>query len=713
MGLHGSVRTNGVEPNKGPNSYWRVHIGPFAAGDEVTYAVRGLSPQGEVEGPSATFRAGPKLYLALLWHQHQPLYKDTSRKGSRGSYLRPWVRLHSIRDYYSMAALVGEHPGVHLTINLTPVLMWQLEDYLVRGATDQALELTLKPADTLTGGEREEILSAFFDADWHNQVFLHRRYKELFLQRQERRSFSAQEIRDLQMWFNLAWFGSEFRTGSVPLVTGETASVQRFIAQGRGFSVADVENMMEEQYKVMRAVIPLHRALQERGQIEVSTTPFHHPILPLLVDTDGATIDRPGASLPRRFAYPEDAEEQVRHAVADYRRSFGRPPSGMWPAEGAVSESVVPIFARQGVRWIATDRGVLARSGRWGYDVNSPDVLCQPYRAEAGRGAIAVFFRDTQLSDHIGFHYQGYDDYGRAAREFLGEIKERFARRVQDDADRILTVVLDGENAWGAYREDARPFLHALYDLLESDPEIATVSFTEYLDGDLARGIAAHPQETLAQVHNLFTASWIDENGSLPGVDLGTWIGEAEENRAWELLGQTRDALARANVTPETAPAAFEAAYTAEGSDWFWWFGEDQESGHDEEFDELFRLHLKNVYRGLNAEPPAALDQPIVTHPILWTFTQPVQRVQAGGRLTVRTNCPGVLTWQVDDGETRSSPLVPAGGAMAGAQHHHMALGPFPTSAREVRFRFRCTHPGCPGDDVCCSQEDHIVEIID
>lgn len=278
------------ERNEGPNSYWRAHIGPFAAGDEVTCTVRGLSPQGEVEGPSATFRAGPQIYLALLWHQHQPLYKDTSRKASRGSYLHPWVRLHSIRDYYSMAALVGEHPGGHLTINLTPVLMWQLEDYLVRGATDQALELTLKPADKLTGGEREEILSAFFDADWHNQIFPHRRYKELFLQRQERGRFSAQEIRDLQMWFNLAWFGSEFRTLSVPLVTGKTASVQRFIAQGRGFSVADIENMMEEQYKVMRAVIPLHRALQERGQIEVSTTPFHHPILPLLVDTDQATM---------------------------------------------------------------------------------------------------------------------------------------------------------------------------------------------------------------------------------------------------------------------------------------------------------------------------------------------------------------------------------------------------------------------------------------
>lgn len=715
-GRDGTVQAHRVdaawERNEGANSYWRADLGPFAPGDEVSYTVRGRSPRGEVEGPSATFRAGPKIHLALLWHQHQPLYKDTSRPAARGSYLHPWVRLHAIRDYYSMAALVGEHPGVHLTINLTPVLLWQLEDYLDRGATDEALELTLKPAEMLTRLEREEILSTFFDAHWHNQIFPHARYKELFLQRREGRSFTPRDVRDLQMWFGLAWFGSEFRAGSVPLVTGETASVLRFVTRGRGFSVADVEEMVEEQYKVMRAVIPIHRALQERGQIEVSTTPFYHPILPLLVDTDEATVDRPGASLPRRFSHPEDAEAQVWRASEAYRGDFGRSPSGMWPAEGAVSESIVPLFARQGVRWIATDRGVLARSGRWGYEASVPDVLCQPYRAESGPDAVAVFFRDTDLSDRIGFHYQRYGDYGRAAREFVGEIKERFARRMRGDADRVLTVVLDGENAWGAYREDARPFLHALYTLLEGDLEITTVSFTEYLDGDAARGIAPHPRENLSKVYNLFSGSWIDENGSLPGVDLGTWIGEAEENRGWELLGRARDALARAGATPETAPAAFEAVYTAEGSDWFWWFGEDQESGQDEEFDELFRLHLKNVYHGLGAEPPTVLERHIVPHPVLWTFTHPVRRVQAADRLTVRTNCPGVLTWQVDGGEARSSPLAPAGGAMAGVQRYHLTLGPFPTPAREVRFRFRCTHPGCSGGDACCSPEDHVVEVV-
>ncbi len=333
-----------------------------------------------------------KLYLIILWHQHQPIYKDTAHPRQTGSYLHPWVRLHAIRDYYSMAALVAEHPGVHLTINLTPALLWQIEDYLERGATDWALELTLKFAEALNKKERERVIGHFFDAHWHHQIFPHPRYKELFLQRREGQRFTVQDIRDLQMWFNLAWFGQEFREGEVHLVTGEVASVRRFVEQGRDFTIADIEAMVQEQYKIMRAVIPIHRHLQEQGQIEVSTTPFYHPILPLLVDTDQATTDRPGATHPHRFAHPEDAEAQVRLAIECYQRHFGRLPRGMWPAEGAVSQCVIPFFARCGIRWIGTDRGVLARSGRWGYDVDNPHVLCQPYRAEEGEDAVSVFF---------------------------------------------------------------------------------------------------------------------------------------------------------------------------------------------------------------------------------------------------------------------------------------------------------------------------------
>jgi alpha-amylase/alpha-mannosidase (GH57 family) len=355
---------------------------------------------------------------------------------------------------------------------------------------------------------------------------------------------------------------------------------------------------------------------------------------------------------------------------------------------------------------------VLARSGRWGYRVDDADVLCQPYLAEEGGAAVSIFFRDTSLSDAIGFRYHAHEDPTHAAREFLEEIRQRFARELHGEGDRVLTVILDGENAWGAYREDARPFLHALYGLLEEETEIETVTFAEYLDGDPARGLLPHPPESQPQVHDLFTGSWIDENGSAPGVDLGTWIGEDEENQAWELLGAARASLERSGMTPEQAPAAFAALHAAEGSDWFWWFGDDQESGDDGEFDALFRAHLREVYRAAGLDPPFTLERHIVPRASVWTFTHPIERIQAGDRLVVRTHCPGVLSWRMEgEGISRDEALVPAGGAMAGVSEYHATLGPFGPETREVRFQFRCTDLACSGQEVCCWQEERVVRI--
>ena len=697
--------------NTAVNSYWQAEIGPFAEGDVVHYTAHGRSAASYVSTPDASFRVGPKLYVALLWHHHQPLYRDLGAADARGSYTQPWVRLHGIRDYYAMAHLLTEHPGVRLTVNLTPVLLEQVLDYVDHGATDRALELTRTPANRLTSDERETILSTFFDAQWHNQIFPHPRYKELFTHRRDGRPFSAEDVRDLQMWFNLAWFAKELRDGEVTLATGEVASVHRFIVQARGFSDDDIAAMVAEQMKVLRAIVPVHRQLQDRGQIEITTTPFYHPILPLLVDSDRATVDRPGASLPNRFAHPEDAEAQVQLAAAQYERLFGHRPRGMWPAEGAVSQSVVPPFARAGVRWIASDRGVLAQSGHWGYDAYDPDVFCQPYRADEDGAAVSVFFRESWLADHIGFHYQRYDDYERAAREFLDEIKARFARRVTGDEDRVLTVALDGENAWSAYRGDARPFLHALYGLLERDPEVGTVTFAEYLDGDAARGLRPHPVSDQRRVHDLYAGSWIDELGSAPGADLGTWIGESEENRAWALLARTRDDLARAGGWPPAAPNASRALYAAEGSDWFWWLGADQDSGDDPAFDELFRSHLRSAYRAVRLEAPPALGVPIVPRVVLWTFTSPVARMRSGDRLAVQTHCAGTLTWRVDGGPAVTAALAPSGGAMAGTNRYAITIGPLASEARELRFRFRCAEPRCDGREICCREEEHVVAI--
>lgn len=693
--------------NAGGNSYWRAEIGPFSRDAVVHYQVHGRSPAGEVAGPLGEFRVGPKLYLAFLWHQHQPLYKDLSHPAARGSYTQPWVRLHAIRDYYSMAALIAEHPALHLTINLTPVLLWQILDYVEQGATDRHLELTSTPAEALSSAEREEILATFFDGQWETQIAPHARYRELFAKRQGNQPATTQDLRDLQMWSNLAWFGKEFRDADVRLVTGEVVSVQRFIVQGRDFTVADVESMVTEQFKLMRAIVPIHCRLQDAGQIEVSTTPFYHPILPLLVDTDTATIDRPGSSHPKRFARPEDAEAQVRRAVVHYVHCFGKSPRGMWPAEGAVSQAIVPLIARAQVTWIATDGGVLARSGRWGYRAEDPDVLCQPYRAEGGPEALSVFFRDAWLADHIGFHYQGYTDYVTAAREFLGQIKERFARRVTGDDDRILTVVLDGENAWSAYREDARPFLHALYGLLEEDREIQTVTFSEYMQGNPARSVRSHALESQSQVHDLFTGSWIDELGSAPGVDLGTWIGEVEENRAWELLAAARDEIDGRGASP----AALEALYAAEGSDWFWWFGDDQDSGNDPAFDDLFRCHLRSAYRAVGTPPPAWLDARLVPRRVLWTVTQPVAAIQPNERLSIRTTCPGTVTWWTNAKPQTQKVLGAVGGAMGGAHHYELTLGPVTAADAEIHFRLYCKSPHREVHAEYCSDEERIVRI--
>jgi alpha-amylase/alpha-mannosidase (GH57 family) len=633
-----------------------------------------------------------RLAVAILWHQHQPMYRSVPLGDPRGSYLTPWVRLHAVRDYYPMAALLAEFPEIHLTINLVPSLIVQLEDYLDNGATDQLMELCLTPTGDLTREERDLIVARCFDANWRNEIRIHPRYAQLLGMMQAGETFRDQDITDLKAWFNLAWFPPECRRRPMDLPNGERVTVSELIRKSRGFSQDDVASVIREQYKIMRNVLPMHRRLMESGQLEISVSPFYHPILPLVADTDRATIDADGSELPERFSWPDDARSQIEKAVLLHRDRFGVAPKGMWPSEGCVAEHVVHLMADAGLTWMATDRGVLEKSGEHGYDTENPDVLLRPYKAGSRGHRLSVFFRHTRLSDDIGFSMQGYADYDRASDEYVGWIREGFARRVKRPGDRILSIILDGENAWGSYRNNGRAFLRGLYGRLSRDPELVTVTFNEFLEGNASRGIRPHPRAKQKTVSPLYAASWIDEMGSPHGNDMNIWIGSPEENTAWNLLGMTRRRLDEAGATPESHPEAFESIYVAEGSDWFWWYGDDfvLPPGAELTFDLLFRERLKDVYRHLGEEPPDILNEPIAKRCVLWAPDQRVGSMEPHQLLRIIVREPGDVRWTTDGWATHNDcRLMPAGDVMANLTGYGCSIGPFDEGVKAVEFRFR------------------------
>lgn len=642
------------------------------------------------------------LPVAFLWHHHQPQYRDLTQRDPRGALRLPWVRLHALRDYYGMAAAVSGYPDLRVTFNFTPVLLEQLQAYSLEAVTDGALELTLAPAERLTGAQRQRLSERFFDADWHHQIYPHRRFTQLLRQRLDGDLGRTSDCRDLQMWFNLAWFAEEFRNDEVELCTGERVSVARFVQQGEGFSTTDIQEMVHEQFKVLRAVIPLHARLQSEGRIEVSTSPYAHPILPLLIDTDAAPIDRPGTAYPARFHRPEDAQGQLALAVEMHTRLFGRAPRGLWPSEGAVSRAVLDMATRLGFRWLATDQGVLARSGRWGYEAFNVSVRARVYRAEQDETEIALLFRDQELSDRIGFSYQQLDPR-EAASDLLMRLHARVSALGESVSSALVLIVLDGENAWGSYPGDGRAFLKTLYASLATDSLVITTTPSAYLEGDVARGLRPHPVRGLKPVFELATGSWIDEPGSRPGVDLGTWIGEQEETDAWGLLGLVRDDLALLLGADPVAPSdPLKAIYAAEGSDWFWWFGDDQDSGTDEEFDALFLMHLRSAYRLADLPAPSWLPARVATPRRVWTFTRPLTRMPVSDELVIAVQCPGVVQWTLGTFATGELVTTEASIAAGATGRYTVRLGPFRSDAREVSFVFQCRHPGCDGRGPCC-----------
>ncbi|MCD6531571.1 hypothetical protein J7K99_03905, partial [bacterium] len=631
---------NGTEWHEDPDNPAKVDDNFGGFNSVITVTEDGKVIAGEIRQNrpiSDDYEANGRIYLNIIWHQHQPLYLDPKRDQLRG----PWVRAHATKDYYDMAAILQKYPEVHCTINLTSVLLFQLLEYYVNrlapyvdlqhnrvdakryfaemaDKTDPWIDMALKPTGDFTPEDDANLYKNPWNSFGISDVMIERfpEYKAL---RDKGGNYTVDEKRQIKFWHYLAWFDPDFLRGPVELPTGYVCDLSDLVEERDGkfylrhpITEDDCNRIIAEVYKVCAAVVPIHKKLMyhpdtHTGQIEIITTPYYHPILPLIYDTDVAKICMPGVPLPTRFHYPDDADAQVARAVRFYEEIFGQKPYGMWPGEGSVSEDIVSTMTHNKIMWMATGDGVLYRST----PPNQP--FYYSYRVDtdrepgtlSGAKSMAIVFRNTDLSDRIGFKYQR-----KTGEEAADDFIRGVLRYASPDEDRLLTVILDGENAWEWYRldPDGKGFLNALYrklTKLQREGKIITVTTSEYILGNPERGIKPHPIERMTELEPLWPGSWINAN-------FDTWIGEPEENYAWEYLLTVRQDLGNSGIPrpdpgaePPTekdgekwfAYRAWEEMYAAEGSDWFWWYGADQGApGGDEPFDRAFLAHLEGVY---------------------------------------------------------------------------------------------------------------------
>jgi alpha-amylase/alpha-mannosidase (GH57 family) len=539
-----------------------------------------------------------KVHVAFLWHQHQPIYKNPQTN----VYELPWPRLHASKDYYDMAAILDDFPKIKLNFNFVPSLLVQLEEYALGKAVDKHLLLTLKNAADLTQEDKVFILLNFFAANWDNMISKNNRYLQLLEQRGHHTSeqelintlsfFKEQDFRDLQVWFNLAWFDPYWRQHD------------QFIAwlykKGRNFHEDEKQELIRKQLEICGKVVQKHKELQDKGQIEVSVSPFYHPILPLLCDTDVAKEAMPNVTLLEdKYAYPEDAKWQIDEGIKYYENAFGKKPNGMWPSEGSVSNQVCDLIADGGINWIATDEAVLFNSR---HELASDRKnLFKPYVIERNGKKLNIIFRDHGLSDLIGFTYAKWNPQD-AANDFMARLYD-IRNYIGDSCEApLVSIILDGENCWEYYANDGRDFLMALYKRLSETDDFETVRINDYLQ-------SFPPTET---INSLVAGSWINGNFQI-------WIGDIEDRNSWVALKNTRDFLysfLNANPSYKDSPAkqeALTALRCAQASDWNWWYGMEHASDSDAVFDFLYRKFLMKVYQVFEQPVPEGLYVPIKT----------------------------------------------------------------------------------------------------
>lgn len=525
---------------------------------------------------------------------HQPVYQLTPT----GDYLMPWVRLHAVKDYLDMVLILEKFPKIKLNFNLVPVLLDSLIDYGENDLHDIHSRLTITDVEDLTADDKEFIINNFFDANFHSMILPSEEYNRLYQKYQlnpenDINMFSNQEYSDLMALFNLAWFD--------PIYKNIYPELKKLIKKGKDYTTEDRIKIIDIQRDIIRKIIPTYKKFSDEGRIEITTSPYYHPILPILLDIKSIKKSSEN-DLPTNLKMELDAKMQTGMALDRMENIFGKRPRGIWPSEHCISSKELGLFKELGVDWTISDEGILSNSINFEFVRDFRGYLEDPYHLlksyKYKDDGVNIIFRDSVIPNLIGFEYPNHPAES-AANDLYDRIKVAQSKLLSSpDENHLITIAMDGENCWENYTADGSTFLSTIYSLIENDPSLETVLISDYLDKDIQKPL-----------NKISSGSWVNRNFKL-------WIDEPLKNLAWTYLKQVRDdfsSYVKQNPLNPNIEAARRELFICEGSDWFWWYGEPNDSGRDNIFDYIFREHLKNIYLFLGLEVPQYLDTPLLS----------------------------------------------------------------------------------------------------
>ena len=544
-----------------------------------------------------------KLNIAFIWHFHQPNYQENHD----GDYLLPWVRLHASKDYLDMLKRIDEFPNLKLNFNFSPVLLSSLQRYL-QGYQDLHLKLLLKNENELDEQDKIFILNNYFDLNYKNMVLKRPYFTVLYNKRANARDlntsmFSLSEYVDIMVNYTLCWIDKYF--------IKDYPELSELFEKERKYTLEDRKKIVDIQFDIIRRILSDYKKYQDEGKIEVSTSPYFHPILPLLIDFKGKEIKN-YENLPENFSNNTDAKNQIDTAIQKYEEIFGRTPKGMWLPEQCICPKTAELLSKTGFLWTVTDEGILSKSLKkelvrdFEGNLENPYDLMTNYVTK-NKHPLNILFADSFFANLINFGYGNYDSK-IAANDLYEKIKViQHKLQTSPKENHILTIALDGENCWETYQNDGAEFLDTLYKLINEDDSLNTVLVSDFIEKNRSE-----------QLENLKSGSWINRNFDL-------WIGEPTKNVAWlyldsvskdiEIFYQEKlQELKNENdiqILNKKFSLAHREILMAQGSDWYWWYGKPNESKSDSVFDFLFRRHLMNAYELMEIDIPHYLTMPL------------------------------------------------------------------------------------------------------